>query len=308
VVIKSLSDPVPTVPAAPTQISATPGNASAQVNWTAPANTGGAEINSYTVTAAPGGLTVTVPAPATTARVNGLTNGSAYSFTAVATNSVGNSVSSAASAPVIPTAETTIPAPTAGGWQFNGTAVLAGGGLQLTDATSKAAAGSGFWPTAFNAPTSVNASFDATLGSGTGADGMTFTFADASAGATGTSLGGNGGGLGWAGIPGFAVALDTYQNGSDPSGNFIGVATGFDPANKANLVWNSTTTAVPALRTATRHIAISVAAGVLSVSVDGVKVLTTSVSLPKSLLVGFTAATGGFTDRHSVFNVTIGAS
>ena len=59
-------------------------------------------ITGYTVTSSPGGIT----AMGTTSPINvtGLTNGTAYTFTVVATNGVGNSVVSAASAGVTPAA------------------------------------------------------------------------------------------------------------------------------------------------------------------------------------------------------------
>ena len=40
--------------------------------------------------------------------------------------------------------------------------------------------------------------------------------------------------------------------------------------------------------------------------VDGVQVLTTPVTLGDPVLVGFSGACGGFSDRHAVSNVTIG--
>lgn len=90
------------VPDAPTIGTAYPLKASASVNFTPPANTGGLPITKYTVIAAPGGLT----AIGTTSpiRITGLTNGVSYTFTVVATNSVGNSAASAASNAVIPLA------------------------------------------------------------------------------------------------------------------------------------------------------------------------------------------------------------
>ena len=101
----------PTVPAAPTGVTATPGNGSANVSWTAPSN-GGAQITSYTVTPFSGGAslpetTVTGnPAP-TTATVPGLTNGTSYTFTVTATNSAGTSAASASSNAVTPTSVVT---------------------------------------------------------------------------------------------------------------------------------------------------------------------------------------------------------
>jgi hypothetical protein len=241
--------------------------------------------------------------------VNGLTSGTAYTFTVTAANSVGTGPASAATAPVTPTGGgSTIPSPIAGGWTLNGKSVISGSDLQLTDATSKSVAGSAFWPTAIASPTSFTATFDATVSGGTGADGLSLAFGDAGAGAKPTSLGVVGSGLGWAGIPGFAVALDTHKNGTDPSGNFVGVATGHDAATPVNLIWGATATNIPSLRTAVRHIKVAILAGTLTVSVDGVQVISTSVTLPKSLLVGFTAGSGGLTDLHAVSNVAISVS
>jgi PKD repeat protein len=98
----------PTVPAAPTGVTAVAGDASATVSWSAPAD-GGSAINSYTVTPYAGSTALTpVPVtgnpPATRTTVTGLVNGTAYTFTVSATNAVGTSTQSAASAPVTPKA------------------------------------------------------------------------------------------------------------------------------------------------------------------------------------------------------------
>ena len=95
-----------TVPGAPTGVSATPGNAQAKVSFTPPVINGGSTITGYTVTAtdttnsANGGQTASGASSPIT--VTGLTNGDSYTFSVVATNSVGNSAPSAASSPVIP--------------------------------------------------------------------------------------------------------------------------------------------------------------------------------------------------------------
>ncbi len=62
---------------------------------------GGATVSGYMVTASGGGRTCSTSS-ALTCEVTGLTNGTAYTFTATATNSVGRSASSEASAPVTP--------------------------------------------------------------------------------------------------------------------------------------------------------------------------------------------------------------
>ena len=89
-----------TVPGAPTGVVATAGNASASVAFVAPANNGGSAITGYTVTSNPGGITVS--GGSSPINVTGLTNNTAYTFTVVATNAVGNSVASAASTAVTP--------------------------------------------------------------------------------------------------------------------------------------------------------------------------------------------------------------
>ena len=100
-----------TVPGAPTAASAIAGDTTATVSFVAPSSNGGATITSYKVTASPGGLTATGTISPIT--VSGLTNGTSYSFTVVAINSVGSSVASLPSNSVAPVHPATVPgAPT----------------------------------------------------------------------------------------------------------------------------------------------------------------------------------------------------
>jgi len=96
---------VNTVPTAPGTPTATAGNGSVTVSWSAPSSTGGAAITGYTVTSSSGQTCTTT---ALSCIVTGLTNGSSYTFTVVATNTVGDSAASSASAAVIPQASQTI--------------------------------------------------------------------------------------------------------------------------------------------------------------------------------------------------------
>ena len=108
----------PTAPDAPTNAAAVAGDARASVRWSAPINNGGAAITSYTATAQPGGATCSVAIVANTSLscvVSGLSNGTEYTFTVTATNSVGTSVASAASNAVIPVA-VNVPIATARSW------------------------------------------------------------------------------------------------------------------------------------------------------------------------------------------------
>jgi uncharacterized repeat protein (TIGR02543 family) len=86
------------IPGAPTAVTATRGDETATVVFTAPADNGGSTITSYTLTVVETGQTFTGSGSPIT--VTGLTNGSAYTFKVTATNAVGNSDSSTASAPV----------------------------------------------------------------------------------------------------------------------------------------------------------------------------------------------------------------
>jgi hypothetical protein len=135
----------PTVPAAPTGVNATAGNGSAVVSWTAPSN-GGMAITSYTVTPYIGStaqtpVTVNGSPPATSTTVPGLTNGTSYTFTVYATNSVGSGPASAASNAVTPTAPTAPGAPTGvNATAGNGSAVVSwtapsNGGMAITSYT-----------------------------------------------------------------------------------------------------------------------------------------------------------------------------
>lgn len=85
-------------------------NGAATVTFTAPTFDGGLPITGYTVTSNPGGFTATGAASPLT--VAGLASSTAYTFTAVATNSRGNSTASSASNSI--TATTVPQAPTIG--------------------------------------------------------------------------------------------------------------------------------------------------------------------------------------------------
>ncbi|QXC59560.1 fibronectin type III domain-containing protein [Aquihabitans sp. G128] len=93
------------VPTAPTGVSATAGNTTATVSWTAPTSNGGAAITGYVVTPYIGSTAQAPKVTSTTAtsvQVTGLTNGTAYTFRVAAKNSAGVGVQSNASSAVTP--------------------------------------------------------------------------------------------------------------------------------------------------------------------------------------------------------------
>jgi invasion protein IalB len=90
------------LPGPPTGVSATPGDGQATVSWDAPTSDGGTAITGYTVVSSPEGAQVNVAPSASQAVVSGLTNGVAYTFTVIASNSVGFSPESGPSAQITP--------------------------------------------------------------------------------------------------------------------------------------------------------------------------------------------------------------
>lgn len=130
----------------PTRVSGS--GTAIDVPFSAPASNGGSAITSYTAVSSPSGITGTLSqAGSGTIRVSGLTAGTSYTFTVYATNAVGNSPSSAASAAIIPA---TVPGtPTIGTATATSgstatvayTAPVSNGGLAITSYTAVSSPG-----------------------------------------------------------------------------------------------------------------------------------------------------------------------
>jgi hypothetical protein len=105
-------------PDAPTIGTATGGNASASVTFTAPSDIGGSAITGYTVVSTPSGITGTGASSPIT--VSGLSNGTPYTFKVFATNSYGPGPLSAASNSVTPVAPPSVIGEAYGGGYYAG--------------------------------------------------------------------------------------------------------------------------------------------------------------------------------------------
>ena len=132
-------------PGSPTGASATPGNASVDVSWTAPVDDGGAPITSYQAYTTPGSISCTTTG--TSCQITGLTNGTSYTVKVYAFNVAGGSVGSTPSNQVTPTATTVPGAPNdVTGTPGNGQVALswtapADGGSPITGYTVNASPG-----------------------------------------------------------------------------------------------------------------------------------------------------------------------
>ncbi len=202
------------------------------------------------------------------------------------------------------TPSTSVPDPTAGGWQLNGSSTMSDTGLVLTPASSFLA-GSAFWPKRID-PRSMTVEYEATVGGGSGADGLAMVIADSSRGAVPTALGAEGGGLGFSGIPGDAIALDEFQDPGAPSDNFLGLSDGpTSPTTPSVLNWLATANLAVPIQGATNRVKVVTAGGHITISVNGLELIDQALTLPSSAYLGFSGGTGGLDNRHEISNLLV---
>ena len=87
-------------------MSSVPGDGEITASWDPPASPGDFPVTNYEVRVNPGGATCLVPSPTTSCTIQGLTNGTPYTFEVRALNGAGWGSWSTASAPVTPTPST----------------------------------------------------------------------------------------------------------------------------------------------------------------------------------------------------------
>jgi len=199
---------------------------------------------------------------------------------------------------------------TAGSFQLNGSASIAGSVLQLTPNLG-AQAGAAFLTSPV--PVSEGTSFHSRIvfrmnGTGDGADGMTFLLQNDRA----TALGNGGGGLAYEGtLKSLAIELDTYAGGTDPNANHVGVVTNgvisphlatasapFDlESGGSHTLWVDYDGPADTLRIWLAQGSAAAKPAVPLLTQTGLKLYDL---LGSSAWIGFTGATGGSTNTHEV--------
>jgi hypothetical protein len=199
-------------PGPPLNVTATVGNQSATITWSPPASDGYSPITSYTVTSSPGGLTSTVSGSTFSTVIAGLTLGTPYTFTVVATNANGPGPASAPSnsitAITVPTAPTSVTATAA-----DSSAVVSwaapssnGGSAVVGYTVTPYINGVAQTPITFNQPNQTEAVFGLT-------NGVTYTFTVTAFNAAG---GGSGSGQSNSIVPTSSVRPPSAQGPSSP--------------------------------------------------------------------------------------------
>jgi hypothetical protein len=191
-------------------------------------------------------------------------------------------------------------------WSALGNAVAGPGcSVQLSAATFNQH-GEIVWPTLISTG-DIQLSFTVTLSnpSALPADGFAVVLGDPSLGAKPNSLGATGMGLGAKGIPGVAFACDTYHNAGEFPVPYL--AVGRSEAALWENPWFSVNTSIPTVvaggMTITHNYTVSIVQGQMTVTMDGVQVISGSVMPPPVAYLYVTASTGGSFEDTVISNV-----
>ena len=315
---------IPGPPGVPGTPTVAVGNAQATV--TIAQGSGGTPVT-YTVTAGPGGATCTVTSPATSCVVTGLTNGTAYTFTSTATNSIGTSSASAASSSVVPGPPGVPATPTgvAGDTQVTVSVTAGSGGTPVTytvttveDNTKTCtvtAPATSCVVTGLTNGTPYTFTATATNGSGSSAASAVSTAVTPAAGSGGGGAGGGGSSGGGSSSGGSSTDSGSSGAGSSSTGSTTSTTTGADSAAAGGAGSGSGTRTPSAMSTPatpvldpvsnpadTRVPAGGVPAGAGEVRVGGRKVEVTVAPNRRNNPDGLVVSGGDFTMRIAGLN------
>ena len=184
-------------------------------------------------------------------------------------------------------------------WHFEGSALwdAANGWVQLTDASNNQA-GTAFQTGSAVTADNVNVSFRFYVSGGSGADGISVTALDTTR-MTGF-VGATGGGIGYLGMPGWSLEVDTWYNGenNDPTAEDH-ISFHIDGNVGSYEAWAT----LPEMEDGAWHqMDLTVIGTRVRAAIDGVVYIDQDVPriTPFSAYVGFTAATGGATNAHLI--------
>lgn len=184
-------------------------------------------------------------------------------------------------------------------WNFEGSAQWDGtnGWVELTGPTR------GQSGTAFQTSTTVDSSnvqieFDFFVSGGDGADGISITAIDSDR--MTSFVGSSGGGIGYGGLPGWSIEVDTWHNAehNDPT-TADHLSLHLDGVVTAPLVWSD----LPEMEDGNWHrMAVNVTGTRVTVDIDGSSYIDQAVPELTSFpaYVGFTGATGYYTNYHLI--------
>jgi len=184
-------------------------------------------------------------------------------------------------------------------WHFEGSAFwdTDNAWVELT-APINTQAGTAFQTSSTVSSDSVNIEFDFFVSGGSGADGISLTALDV--GRMTSFVGGTGGGIGYYGLPGWSIEVDTWYNSehSDPTSSDH-LSVHIDGDVNSPRAWAT----LPEMEDGAWHRAVvDVVGSHMKVWVDDVLYIDQSISglVPFDAYVGFTAATGGSTNWHLI--------
>jgi hypothetical protein len=183
-------------------------------------------------------------------------------------------------------------------WNFEGSARwdTTNGWVELTGPTTNQSG------TAFQTATTVDSAnvqieFEFFVSGGSGADGFSVTALDA--GRMMGFVGESGGGIGYAGLPGWSLEVDTWYNGGNDPTEADHLSLHIDGVPSGPVAW----TALPEMEDGAWHsMSLSVVGTRMTVDIDGTTWIDQDVPELRSFpaYVGFTAATGAATNYHLI--------